>query len=411
MRRLIALLSVVCVFSAATASPEFFSREPYEQAKALAAKQEKLFFVKGTAEWCGPCKMMDRTTFKDKRVIEWLTSHAVSVAVDVDKQPKIAQLLRIRAMPTMILFRGDEELGRAVGYRDAGKLLAWLESASTGKQKSAPLPEPTDIQGRMDHARDLYFNGDFEKATEEYVWLWKHMLEYDPTMLGVRSSFMAADMSRLAEESPHARAAFAALRDETEKRLKTGPRTWDDLGDWLVLNEDVLHDRKPVLAWIDRIKDRPNGRHTLERFDYLVDDILIDEGRWTLYGELISSPETKMWEATSLYQMSVRMAEDNLRNGDGKRAGDNALVQHAAEEYRDSAGRVHAALLAAGRDDEAWAVADRAVQLLDDAKTRRALVETAIKAGQAREKHLELLDTAAPENADLIREVRAATGG
>ncbi len=411
MRRLIALLTVVCVFSAATASPEFFSHEPYEQAKALAAKQDKLFFVKGTAVWCGPCKMMDRTTFKDKRVIEWLTSHAVSVAVDVDQQPAIARRLRIRAMPTMILFRGDEELGRVVGYRDAGKLLAWLESTSSGGQKTAPAPEPTDIQGRMEHARDLYFSGKFDQATEEYVWLWKHMLEYDPTMLGVRSSFMAADMSRLAEESPHARAVFAALRDETENRLKTGPRRWDDLRDWLLLNENVLHNRKPIMAWIDRIKDRPSGRRTLERVGYIVDNVLIDEGRWKLYGELISNPESAMRQAASLYQMSVRIIENNPPNGEGKQAEDDTQVQYAAQMYRDTAGALHAALLAAGRDDEAWAVADRAIQFLDDAKTRRALVETAIKAGQAREKHLELLDASAPENADLIREVRAATGG
>ncbi len=411
MRRLTALLALVCSIVAATASPSFFSHEPYAEAKALAAKQDKLFFVKGTAEWCGPCKMMDRTTFKDERVIEWLTGHTIAVAVDVDKQPEIARRLRIRAMPTMILFRGDEELGRVVGYRDAGKLMAWLESTSSGERKEPPAPEPEDIRGRMQHARDLAFNGEFEKATDEYIWLWKHMLEHERTMLGVRSSFMAGEMGRLAEESPHARAAFGALRDETEKRLKTGPRTWEDLRDWLVLNERVLHDRKPTLAWIDRVKDRPNGRHTLERVRSVIDDVLIDEGRWKLYGELIDDPNAELRQAESFYHMTERMVENNPRGGEGVDAEDDIQLKIAAEMFRDTAGPLHAALLAAGRDEEAWAAADRAVRFLDDTQTRRALIEAARKAGQIRPEHLGLLDESNPEQAELAREVRAATGG
>lgn len=411
MRRLTALLAVVFSIAAATASPEFFSHEPYNEAKALAAKQDKLFFVKGTAVWCGPCKMMDRTTFKDERVVEWLTMHTVPVAVDVDKQPGIARQLRIRAMPTMILFRGDEELGRVVGYRDANKLLAWLEATSAGGQKPEPLPEPTDIEGRMDHARDLALNGDFEKATDEYVWLWKNMLEHQRSMSGVRSSFMAGEMARLAEESPHARAAFEALRDETEKRLKTGPKSWQDLRDWLVLNERVLHDRKPVLAWIDRIKDRPTAKHTFARVGDIVAEVLRAEGRWKLYGELIDNPDAEMAQAEMLYKMTMGMAKNDPRQR-GRRSDQIAFEQDIYKQmFRDTAGSLHAALLAAGRDDDAWAAADRAVRFLDDTQTRRALIEMAIKAGQIRAKHLDLLDETNPEQAELAKEARDALGG
>ena len=136
MTTILALAVTAC---AALAEPAFFTEKPYAEAKQTAADNDKLLFVKATAVWCGPCKMMDRTTFTDQRVIDWLTANAVSVSVDVDDEPQLAGRLRIRAMPTTILMRGDEELARVVGYRDADDLLEWLGEAQGGK--IVPLAE------------------------------------------------------------------------------------------------------------------------------------------------------------------------------------------------------------------------------------------------------------------------------
>ena len=133
IRAALTLTAALLTAATALAEPEFFTDKPYAQAKTDAAAGDKLLFVKATADWCGPCKMMDRTTFVDQRVVDWLTERAVSVSVDEDDQPELAGRLKLRAMPTTILFRGDEELARGVGYRDADALLAWLGEASDGK--------------------------------------------------------------------------------------------------------------------------------------------------------------------------------------------------------------------------------------------------------------------------------------
>lgn len=118
MTTLLALAVTAC---ARLAEPAFFTEKPYAEAKQAAADNDKLLFVKATAVWCGPCKMMDRTTFTDQRVIDWLTENAVSVSVDVDEEPQLAGRLRIRAMPTTILMRGDEEAAPRGGLPRRGR--------------------------------------------------------------------------------------------------------------------------------------------------------------------------------------------------------------------------------------------------------------------------------------------------
>ena len=120
----------VGITSAATghtaANPAVFTSRPYTAAETQADNSGKVFLVDATAAWCGPCKIMDRTTWKDPRVVSWINDNAVAVQVDVDREPKLARQLRINAMPTIIVFRDGRELNRVVGYRNAEQLVAWL---------------------------------------------------------------------------------------------------------------------------------------------------------------------------------------------------------------------------------------------------------------------------------------------
>ncbi len=91
----------VGITSAATghtaANPGVFTNRPYTQAETEADNSGKVFLVDATAAWCGPCKIMDRTTWKDPRVVSWISDNAVAVQVDVDRHPKLARQLRIVA--------------------------------------------------------------------------------------------------------------------------------------------------------------------------------------------------------------------------------------------------------------------------------------------------------------------------
>ena len=76
------------------------------------------------AEWCGPCKMMAPAfaqVAREQRMQFRLAK------LDTETSPAIAGRYAIRSIPTLILFRHGQEVDRAVGALDAGRLRAWLQ--------------------------------------------------------------------------------------------------------------------------------------------------------------------------------------------------------------------------------------------------------------------------------------------
>lgn len=53
-------------------SPAVFADLSYEEAQATANSEGKLLILDATARWCRPCKKMDRTTWVDANVENWV---------------------------------------------------------------------------------------------------------------------------------------------------------------------------------------------------------------------------------------------------------------------------------------------------------------------------------------------------
>jgi thiol:disulfide interchange protein len=141
------VLSIWLVSACQQSGPELVDEKPtvppvfvnldYEAAKTKAASEDRMLLVLNTATWCTPCKEMDKTTWLDENVVAWVNEHAVAVRVDVDERQDLLESLDVQGMPTIILFRGDDELGRVLGRQSAEEMMAWFdETTEAGREES-----------------------------------------------------------------------------------------------------------------------------------------------------------------------------------------------------------------------------------------------------------------------------------
>jgi thioredoxin 1 len=64
------------------------------------------------AQWCGPCKAMAPAL---EEVAKDLKGKVKIVKIDVDENPKVTGTYGIRAMPTLILFKGGKVAAQHTG--------------------------------------------------------------------------------------------------------------------------------------------------------------------------------------------------------------------------------------------------------------------------------------------------------
>lgn len=70
------------------------------------------------ADWCGPCKMMAPLL---EEVAREYAGRLLVVKIDTDRAPALSQRFGIRGIPTLVAFKGGEEVGRSVGF-DPGQV-------------------------------------------------------------------------------------------------------------------------------------------------------------------------------------------------------------------------------------------------------------------------------------------------
>ncbi len=75
------------------------------------------------ADWCGPCKMMAPVLddLARERAGELLV-----VKVNSDQNPVSPQHFGVRGIPTLIVFRDGQEVGRQIGFAPKAQLLALI---------------------------------------------------------------------------------------------------------------------------------------------------------------------------------------------------------------------------------------------------------------------------------------------
>lgn len=125
----VSALSISQEESDMTSSKEIEWLTDYDQALQQAKTDNKLVVIDFFATWCGPCKVMERTTFANERVRSRMKDF-VPLKIDVDKQGKIATRYGIQGMPTTAVVKADgETVTGTVGLLGAEDFLGLLSTA------------------------------------------------------------------------------------------------------------------------------------------------------------------------------------------------------------------------------------------------------------------------------------------
>ena len=111
--------------------PILFIENDYPGALKKAKAEGRYLFIDAYANWCGPCKQLKQTTFKDPLAADLFNKNFVNLSVDMEKGegPDLASKWEIQEYPTLLIVDPDGKiLLRSVGYLNA------MQLADLGKQ-------------------------------------------------------------------------------------------------------------------------------------------------------------------------------------------------------------------------------------------------------------------------------------
>lgn len=130
-----ALLGLAIQMNAQTTEGMKFCKEGTKFAEAVvqAKAEKKMVFLDCYTSWCGPCKMMARDIFPQKKVGDFMNSKFICIKIDMEKGegPSLTQKFQVSAFPTFIIFNSDaQEIGRFLGGSDADGFIDRVKKAS-----------------------------------------------------------------------------------------------------------------------------------------------------------------------------------------------------------------------------------------------------------------------------------------
>ena len=84
----------------------------------------KYVYIDVWATWCGPCQMLGPIL---KEVKDNLGDRVSIIKVDVDKNQELAEALRIKGLPTLMIYKEGQMIWRQSGELDANTIIGLVQ--------------------------------------------------------------------------------------------------------------------------------------------------------------------------------------------------------------------------------------------------------------------------------------------
>lgn len=241
------------------------------------------------AEWCGPCKQLSPVL---ERLAQQANGAWILAKVDVDTNPRIAQLFGVQSIPTVVAIAGGQPVEAFQGAQPEPQIRQWLSAlldalrdrlpginaAEQGDGEVVePMPEPEDP--RFVAAEEAFENGDFDAATAAY----QKILDEEPANEEAKAALAQVRFLARAESADPS----AVVRADTSP---------DDIDAQLAAADVELANQQPEKAFarlLDVIRrtagtDRDKARtHLVELFGlFPAEDPLVGKARRDLASAL-----------------------------------------------------------------------------------------------------------------------------
>jgi len=179
------------------------------QAEVVERSLHQLVVVDLWAEWCGPCKQLSP-------VLERMAAESggawVVAKVDVDANPRIAQLFGAQSIPTIVAIAGGQPVDAFSGALPEPEIRKWITSLldalrdklpgiRDAEGAGGPVEEPEDP--RFTEAEEAFERGDFAAAQAAY----ERILDVEPANELAKNALAQVKFTARAESAdPDARA-------------------------------------------------------------------------------------------------------------------------------------------------------------------------------------------------------------
>ncbi|QGN47144.1 tetratricopeptide repeat protein [Micromonospora sp. WMMD558] len=170
------------------------------QAEVLERSLSTPVVVDFWAEWCEPCKQLSP-------VLERLAVEGggawVLAKVDVDANPRLAQMFRVQGIPMVYAVVGGQPVDAFSGVVPEAQLRQWIQAIL--KAGGVAVAEPADP--RLDEADDALMSGDLDAAERAY----RKILAETPSDVAAEAGLAQVGLARrVAGANPQAALAAAA---------------------------------------------------------------------------------------------------------------------------------------------------------------------------------------------------------
>ena len=387
-------LASLCALPAMADAGGPFKTLSFDEAQNLAKKEHKLLFVDFYTTWCPPCELMEKTTFTDKWVTQWLADKAVALRIDADIEVSLAEKHQVEFYPTLVFLKPDGSgLDRLVGYVSAEQFKVVATDLERGITTIARghrevKARPADPAAHLQLARALTNHGQYEGAYKEYIWCLDKGTDKHPEFAETRDSELLMDLAMLGDSYAPARQEMLARRDAAERRISAGQGTTPQIALYATVN-DYMGESNRTLETYDRFAAQAGSSESVKLFAPYIFDALLRAKRHTDIAkttDIISKVEGILRSASAAGSSSVEGQPNRISQMERQ----NAVAGIA---------RYYQVLLALERVEDAREVAAKALALDNSADSYNALAWSAY-----------LSEKPQPENLEQARRAHALAG-